>query len=95
MFGLIDSFGLQEAVLAGGISIDEGTQKSSKDAVTPVVMGSFEELANVIADQKKVPFICEFADDGKSVKEICFTISGTPYHLPENSDFTGSFRVVL
>ncbi len=89
MFGLIDSLGLQEAVLAGGISIDEGTRKSSKDAVTPVVMGSFEELANVIADQKKVPFICEFADDGKSVKEICFTISGTPYYLPENSDFTG------
>lgn len=89
MFGLIDSFGLQDAVLKGADVPGTVSQKSVKDTVTPVIMHSFAEVLDVISAQKKVAFICSFTDDSNDVKELCFTVSGEAYYLPEGSDFSG------
>lgn len=89
MFGLIDSFGLQKAVLMNDAANDTLSQSTVKDTVVPVVLQSFKAAMDVISAQKKIAFVFKLTDDLNSVKELCFTASGKAYYLPEGSDFSG------
>ncbi len=79
MFKMIDKLGLREAADAA-----PAEEEAPKETVHCKTLSAFSALGDL---PEKVTFYAHF--DGTDLKELCVLKDGTPYYLPEGSDFSG------